>query len=98
MIAARCPCVVSLTQEVPFCAPVWAWAYLFWGALSVLNDDHSSEQDFRDALLTVDDIGQHCPFPAVARRARAIITAIFWRRNPPPPAPPHLPPPGPEAA
>lgn len=98
MTAARCPCVVSLTEDVPFCDPIGAWAYLLWGALSVLNDDHSSEQDFRDALLTVDDIGQHCPFPAVARRARAIIAAIFWRRNPPPPAPPHLPPPGPEAA
>lgn len=98
MIAARCPCVVSLTEEAPFRDPIGAWAYLLWGALSVLNDDHSSEQDFRDALLTVDDIGQCCPFPAVSRRARAIIAGIVWRRNPPPPAPPYLPPSGPEAA
>ena len=98
MTAARCPCVASLAEAAPFSDPIGAWAYLLWGALSVMNDPESSEQDFRDALLTVDDIGQHCPYPAISRRAKAIIAAIFWRLNPPPPLPPRFPPTGPEAA
>lgn len=98
MTPARCPYVASLTEEAPFSDPIGAWAYLLWGALTVMNNPGSSDQDFRDALLTVDDIGQHCPVPAIARRARAIIASIFWRLHPPPPLPPCLPPTGPEAA
>jgi hypothetical protein len=98
MTAARCPCVASLTEETPFANPAESWAYLLWAALSVLNAPESSEQNFREALLTVDDIGQHCPYPVISRRAKAIIAAIFWRSIPPAPVPPLFPPTGPEAA
>jgi hypothetical protein len=98
MTAARCIHVASLTEETPFANPAEAWAYLLWAAQSVLNDDQSSQQDFDDALKTVDDIAQHCPYPTISRRAKAIIAAVFWRLNPPPPLSPRFPPTGPEAA